>query len=224
MPATGRFRPRAGTAALACLLLSLCAASVQAQSVALTGMFGPKALLVIDGGDPKAVGPGEAHRGVKVLATRADAADVEIAGQRQTLRLGGAPVSVGKQAPPGAGTRIVLPASSDGHFVTQGMLNSRPAQFMIDTGATTISLGAAEADRLGLQYKNGEAVGVATANGVARGWKFKVASVRLNDVEVREVDAVVMPMPMPFILLGNSFLARFQMTRNNDQMVLEKRP
>jgi aspartyl protease family protein len=47
--------------------------------------------------------------------------------------------------------------------------------------------------------------------------------VRLNDVEVREVDAVVTPTSMPFVLLGNSYLARFQMSRNSEQMVLEKR-
>ncbi|HMZ87708.1 MAG TPA: TIGR02281 family clan AA aspartic protease, partial [Giesbergeria sp.] len=28
---------------------------------------------------------------------------------------------------------------------------------------------------------------------------------------------------MPYVLLGNSFLGQFQMTRTNDQMVLEKR-
>ena len=52
---------------------------------------------------------------------------------------------------------------------------------------------------------------------------MRLASVRINDVEVREVEAVVTPNEMPFVLLGNSFLTRFQMTRNNEQMVLEKR-
>jgi aspartyl protease family protein len=47
--------------------------------------------------------------------------------------------------------------------------------------------------------------------------------VRLSDVEVRDIDAVITPISMPFVLLGNSYLSRFQMTRNNDQMVLEKR-
>jgi len=34
---------------------------------------------------------------------------------------------------------------------------------------------------------------------------------------------VVTPAPMPYVLLGNSFLTRFQMTRTNDELVLEKR-
>ena len=45
-----------------------------------------------------------------------------------------------------------------------------------------------------------------------------------GDMEVRDVEAVVMPHALPFVLLGNSFLRGFQMSRNNEQMVLEKRP
>jgi aspartyl protease family protein len=54
-------------------------------------------------------------------------------------------------------------------------------------------------------------------------WRIKLASVRIGDVTVYDVDSVVSAGSMPYVLLGNSFLSRFQMTRNNDQMVLEKR-
>ena len=46
---------------------------------------------------------------------------------------------------------------------------------------------------------------------------------RLGDVEVFDVDAVVTPQAMPFVLLGNSYLNRFQIRRENDQMTLERR-
>ena len=42
-------------------------------------------------------------------------------------------------------------------------------------------------------------------------------------IEVRDIEAVITPISMPFVLLGNSYLTRFQMTRNNEQLVLEKR-
>jgi aspartyl protease family protein len=58
---------------------------------------------------------------------------------------------------------------------------------------------------------------------VTAAWKVKLHSVRIGDVEVYEVDAVVTPQPMPQILLGNSYLNRFQMKRDNEQMVLERR-
>lgn len=197
--------------------------ATEAQSVALTGMLGAKALLIVDGGDPKAVSPGDSYRGVLVVSTQGNNAVLDIAGKRQTMRVGEAPVSVGTPVAPGTGTKIVLSASSDGHFVTQGLVNSRPVQFLIDTGATAVGIGVSDAERIGLDYKQGQAVQVATANGVTRGWKIRLSSVRLNDVEVHSVDAVVTPFAMPFVLLGNSYLSRFQMTRTNEQMVLEKR-
>jgi len=47
--------------------------------------------------------------------------------------------------------------------------------------------------------------------------------VRVGDVEIANVEAIVMPAAMPHVLLGNSFLSRFQMKRDNDVMRLEKR-
>ncbi len=195
----------------------------QAQAVNLSGMLGNKALLVVDGSAPKLVAPGESFRGVRVVSTQGQSAVLDIAGHRQTVRIGDAPVSVGQPMAPGNGARIVLSADSDGHFIGQGLLNSRPVQFLVDTGATTIGISVSDAERIGLQYKQGQPVQVSTANGTVPGWKIRLASVSMNDVEIREVDAVVTPIAMPFVLLGNSFLTRFQMTRNNTQMVLEKR-
>ena len=192
-------------------------------TVVLAGILGTKALLVVEGAAPKAVALGETFHGVKVISTQNDNAVLEIAGQRHTARVGGAPVSVGTAVGPGAGVRIVLSVGSGGHFVTQGTINARPVQFLVDTGATTIGIGVSDAERIGLVYKQGAPVQLSTANGIAQGWKVQLSSVRLNDVEVRGVEAVVTPYAMPYVLLGNSFLTRFQMTRNNEQMVLEKR-
>ena len=64
---------------------------------------------------------------------------------------------------------------------------------------------------------------LSTANGNAQGFHVKLDSVRVGDVEVLNVDAVVMPQAMPLMLLGNSFLNRFQMLRDNDQLTLTKK-
>ncbi len=215
-------RPCVLTLACAVLMLLACA-GLHAQAVALSGILGSKALLVVDGTDPRAVGAGDTHRGVKVVSVHADTAVLEIGGQRQSVRIGGAPVSVGKAAPASGAARIVLTADSAGHFVTPGTINSRVVQFLVDTGATTIGLSIVDADRIGLLYRQGQVVQVGTANGVVRGWKISLSSVRLNDVEVYDIDAIVTPVALPYVLLGNSYLTRFQMTRTNEQMVLEKR-
>ena len=64
---------------------------------------------------------------------------------------------------------------------------------------------------------------MSTANGNAQGFQVKLDSVRIGEVEVLNVDAVVMPQATPFMLLSNSFLNRFQMLRDNDQLTLNKK-
>lgn len=64
---------------------------------------------------------------------------------------------------------------------------------------------------------------MSTANGNAQGFQVKLDSVRIGEVELLNVDAVVIPQAMPFMLLGNSFLNRFQMLRDNDQLSLTKK-
>jgi aspartyl protease family protein len=201
--------------------LWLVATPAAAQSVALAGMLGSKALLVVDGEAPRALGVGDELLGVKVVAVTRDEATVDVKGVRRTLRLGEAPVSVGNRG--GSGRRIVLTADSRGHFVNSGLINGRVMQYMVDTGASTIAIGRPDADRLGLPYQAGEPVRMNTANGVAQGWRLRLDSVRIGDVEVFGVEAIVTPQAMPYVLLGNNFLAGFQMTRTHEQMVLEKR-
>lgn len=201
--------------------LCLAPAWTHAQSVGIAGMLGSKALLVVDAHPPRALGAGDEFQGVKVVSVGKDEATVEVKGAQRVLRLGEAPVSVGRKG--GTGRRVVLVADNRGHFVNSGTINGRVMQYMVDTGATSVAIGRADADRLGLNYQNGQPVRMNTANGVSQGWRMKLDSVRIGDVEVFGVEAVITPQPMPYVLLGNSFLNEFQMTRVNNEMVLEKR-
>jgi aspartyl protease family protein len=218
--------PRWPTNFLLALAALLASGSAVAQSVTLQGMLGAKALLIVDGTPPKSVAPGDAHRGVKVVSTSGDEAVVEISGKRHTLRVGDAPASVGATGATGGaarGGRIVLTAGSGGHFITQGAINGQTVQFLVDTGATSVAIGVPEAQRIGLNYKAGQLGAGSTANGMVPVWHVKLASVRIGDVEIYDVNAAVLPSGMPYVLLGNSFLNRFQMMRDNDQMVLQRR-
>lgn len=210
---------RCPTAALLGALL-LAPFHASAQSVALGGILGAKALLIVNNGAPKGVAVGESHQGVKVIAVGSEGVEVEVAGNRRTLRLGEAPVSVGAST---GNKRVVLTADSRGHFIHSGAINGSAMQYMVDTGASTVAIGRADADRMGLNYLSGQPVRMSTANGVAQGWRIRLDSVRLGDIEVFGVEAVVTPQSMPYVLLGNSVLTELQMTRSNGQMVLEKR-
>jgi aspartyl protease family protein len=207
---------------VAAQLLAAAAGAHAASSVMLTGTIGSRAILIVDGAPPKTVAIGETFQGVKLVSLQAEQAVVELEGKRLSLRMD-TPVSIGGGGGTGNGSRIVLPADSRGHFMTQGAINGRAVTFMLDTGATSVAMSAADAQRLGLDYSKGQRVQMNTANGVASGYKLRLQSVRVGDVEVYDIDAIVSPQPMPFVLLGNSFINRFSMRRDADQMVLEKR-
>lgn len=206
-----------------CLALTTTLAAHAATSIALGARMGDKALLIING-KSRAVPVGATTQGVKLLSLSSDAAVVEVDGQRQTLRMGGTPVDLSGEPAPGGGSRIVLPMGSGGHFRSAGSINGKPVFFMVDTGATQVALSQSEADRIGLNYRDSPRGMVQTANGAVPVHSVRLGSVRIGDVQIYEVDAVVMPAKMNQVLLGNSFLSRFQMRRDNSTMTLDKRP
>jgi aspartyl protease family protein len=162
-----------------------------AQSVGLAGMLGPKALLIVDGAPPKSVAAGEAYKGVKVISTQGDMAVLEIGGRQHSMRVGDAPAKVGSSNDGAVGARVVLSAGSGGHFVTLGQINGHAVQFIVDTGASAVSLSTEQAQRMGLNYQKGELTQMSTANGIVAAWRLKLASVSIGDVMVYEVDSVV---------------------------------
>ena len=197
-------------------------AGAGAQSVSMAGSLGSRALLVIDG-KPRQLAIGSTVDGVRLVSVSGNDAVVEVKGQRVTLQLGGSPANLGGAASEGTGDKIVLTSVSGGHFVTTGTINGRTVRFVVDTGATNVTISQAEADAIGLDYKNGERGYTSTANGPVPAYRVSLAAVRIGDVQVYNVAATVLPAPMPFILLGNSYLDRFQMRRENDRLTLEKK-
>ena len=193
-----------------------------AQSVSMSGSLGDKALLIIDGA-PRTVAAGSTVQGVKLVAVSGSEATVEVKGKRQVLSLGGAQVNLGAAPSDAGGSQIVLTAGSGGHFITDGAINGQAVRFLVDTGATYVSMGAAEAERLGIDFRKGQRGVSNTANGQIVVYRVSLGSVRVGDVNIYNVDAVVGERPMDYVLLGNSFLTRFQMKRENETMTLVKR-
>lgn len=196
----------------------------QTHTVQLAGVSGDKALVVVNGQAPKFMAPGDTHAGVRLIQVTPGGVKVAINGQQTTLLLGESPVSIAGSTHASSGNqRVVLTADSRGHFLAAGSINGKSVQFMVDTGATSVVLGQADAQRLGLKPDSSQRVNMQTANGTVVGHQLKLQRVRLGDAEVSDVTAVILPHPMPFVLLGNSFLTRFQMQRDNDQMTLQRR-
>lgn len=222
MSSRGRPAFAAFAAAVFAMALLLVAAPVCARDIALAGRMGDKALLLVQGRSV-VLGVGQASGGAKLLRWEADAAVVDHNGAALKLRVGAAPARLGPAAAPAGGREIVIPAGPGGHFVTDGAINGQAVRFMVDTGATVVALSRAEATRLRLDLAGARRVHTQTAAGVASAQLLPLARVRVGDVEVYDVMAVVTDAPMPFILLGNSFLDRFQWRRDNDVMRLVRK-
>ncbi|WP_305016763.1 retropepsin-like aspartic protease family protein [Mycobacterium tuberculosis] len=126
--------------------------------------------------------------------------------------------------PRGSGPGIPVEAEMKALPVGKGEIRRQGKRIAILAfGSMVTPALAAAAEAIGLRYQSGQTVQVSTANGVTVGWRVKLSTVRLGSLDVYDVEALVTPAPMPYVLLGNSYLTRFQMTRTNDQLVLEQR-
>ena len=202
------------------LLLSLLPVIGGAQDVGLAGIMGSKAMLMINGGEPQAVPVGQALNGVKVLSVQGDQVTVEIGGKKRPLRIGQHAIGASN----GDGSdKIILTADGQGHFFTTGNINGTSVRFLVDTGASMISLGVTDARRIGLDFNRGQKALTTTANGQAVVSKVQLDTVRISGVTLHNVDALIHQTDMPIALLGMSFLNRMEMQRDGSTMTLKKR-
>jgi aspartyl protease family protein len=204
------------------LLSGAFAAPALALDVALAGLLPNRAVVVINGGNPRTLSVGGAAvEGVKLISVEEGAATVEIDGKKKRLVLGAQAVSSGGSG--GGGSIIHLTADARGQVLTSGSVNGAPVRFLVDTGATYVSLGATDAKRANIDATKGTPMMMSTANGQKQGWRVKLNSVKVGDVTLHEVDGAVSDVEMPFVLLGASFLQRMEMKQEGSTMTLKKR-
>jgi aspartyl protease family protein len=200
--------------------LLLVAGNIQAVDINMVGLFPGKAVLVIDNGSPKTYAVNSVlAEGIKLVNVSDSSAIIDIKGKRQILTLG---QHINQSSPAMAGS-ATLQADSRGHFMAQAQINGSSLRMPVDTGATMIALPAAEALRLGIDYKNGQSGHVNTANGRTPVFRVKLDTVKIGDIELNQIDAVIHENGLPLALLGMSFLNRTDMRRNGEQMTLTKR-
>ena len=205
-----------------CLILWLCSwgFGALAADVALVGLLPGKALVVIDGGKRQTLAVGATTpEGVKLLTIESGAAVFEIDAKSRRVAIGQSVIST----PGAARPTSTLIADARGHFVVPGSINGVPMKFLVDTGATLVSLGAADARRARIDAAKGTPGMTMTANGPARVWRVRLESVKLGDITLRDVDASVHEQDMPVVLLGMSFLNRMEIHRDGSAMTLTQR-
>jgi aspartyl protease family protein len=122
----------------------------------------------------------------------------------------------------GGGSEVVLQRNRQGHYVASGRINGQPFEFLLDTGATTVAIPVAVANRLGL--KRGAPVRLHTANGEVSGWLTQLDSVSIGPLTLSNVRATIGPgLQDGQILLGMSVLRRLDFTQSGDKLVLRTR-
>lgn len=192
-----------------------------AADVALIGVFGSKAVLTVDGGPPRTIKVGQkTPEGVKLIELSDQAAVIDAGSGARRIVLGAAAVRIGSAA---SGSEATLTADARGHFYGNASINGQSMRFLVDTGATMVSMGASEARRAGLNPSDGTQVHVQTANGVARAWHLRLDTIMIEGIKMHGVDALVHEGELPIVLLGMSFLNRVDMKREGGRMILRKR-
>ena len=192
--------------------------------VNVVGLFSGKAVLVINGGAPRTLAVGQASpEGVKLISADSSLAMLEIEGKRRELAMGQGAAIAASSGTTSAGS-MTLYANPDGHFLGEGTINGKPVRFLVDTGATAVSMSSAQARRLGIDYVAGHESASSTAAGVVRSWNVTLNMVKLGSITLNQVDGTVIDGDSPpIVLLGMSALNRIDMKRDGIAMTLTKK-
>lgn len=116
-----------------------------------------------------------------------------------------------------ASGEIVIPRSRDGHYYVRGAINGHPVDFMVDTGASTVSISHDIARNVDLP--RGMPANFMTANGAAMGEIVSRQTIEAGGI-VLEGLSVGVGIQGNIALLGQNFLRRVDVLQSGDEMVL----
>lgn len=209
-------------------LLAVCLATPAYVAVAqnspkikVLALFRDKAMVEINGNQVLMKVGDEATNGVKLINATSKVAVLEINGQRKKFGLG-SQVSTRLSQPENTVVRI---PSQGGMYVTHGLINGRIVKFLVDTGASMVTMARPTADRLQINYRDkGTPVRISTADRMSNAWRIKLNSVSVGGIQQDLVDGVVIDTDHDQeILLGMSYLNRLKFSQERGMVVLEAR-
>jgi len=117
--------------------------------------------------------------------------------------------------------QVVLESSSYGHYIATGKINKSEVTFLVDTGASHISVPESVANKIGL--KQGAPTRVSTANGTITVYATNLEHVSIGEISLNDVRANINPyMQGEEILLGMSFLRGLSVTHEDDQLTIRQ--
>jgi len=125
---------------------------------------------------------------------------------------------------PATKDEVRIERGHNNHYFTPGHINGRLVSFMVDTGAFTIAMTPAEADRLSLNWRKGERFIAGTAGGGTPGYTVMLNNVSVGGITVNNIEgAVIVAEGNTDILLGMTFLEKTEMREENNALILRKK-
>jgi len=201
--------------------LSLSAYALEAQDVRVVGLFKGAAVLDIAGKQRLLKVGKSSPEGVKLHRADTTGATVVIGGEQYQLSLTRAH-SGGYQERKTVSKQIDI--NEYGQYLTPGSINGRSVTFLVDTGATSVALNSEMARALGIDFAAGQEGRTSTASGVVRSFHLTLDSVKVGEIEVRNVRASVIEGVYPTkVLLGMTYLSQVEMKENAGLLTLIKK-
>ncbi len=203
------------------LLVTSLSAFAATDSVKVVALFSDKAMLMING-ENIIMKKGDVIQGVTLISANGRGAVVRF--ENGVEKQFGLNQSINQAFKKPTNNKLTVYSNNSGMFLMPGEINGRKTRFLLDTGATFISMSSVEADKLGLSYLSAGKGMVQTASDVVPVWKIKLDNVKVGGISVSNVEAVVLngSNPKP-ILLGMSFLKHLKMQRNGAAMLIEQK-
>lgn len=198
-------------------LLLAAALPASATTVFVTGLGAFEAQVIVNGSAVYALRVGESSpEGVRLQAIEGSTALMEV--DRRLVRL-----AIGQSYSPDVAVRI----GADGQYRLTAHLNGVPMRAIVDTGASTVAIGYATAQRLGIDYRAGKRSIAHTANGSVATYLVNIPRVQVGEIVVINVLASVQEGTPTIsngidVLLGNSFLRHVELIRTPDGMMLRR--
>lgn len=115
---------------------------------------------------------------------------------------------------------ITLQRGRYGHYRLTGTINGAEADFLVDTGATSVSIPVDIANRAGLS--RGAEISIITANGRGVAYNTQVDQLRIGDLEIRNATAHINPGLSDEVLLGMSVLKHYELVQRGDQLIIRE--
>jgi aspartyl protease family protein len=204
------------------LLLACSAAAAAPPDIRVNGLMPNQAVVTIDGKQRILKVGTPSPEGVSLIVADSKKATLEWQGEHfeRTLTR---EISA-QYADRAAQEEARIPRGRGNHFFTTGNINGQPVNFMVDTGAFAIAMTPAEADRLRLNWRQGERFVANTAGGGTPSYKITLDSVSVGGITLRNImAAVIVADSSTDILLGMSFLEKTEMREENNVLVLRKK-